>query len=112
MKIRLLLAFLFFSISISAQNGVQTVKGQIIDQQSELPLIGATIQLLSSTQTIGTSSDFDGFFSIPNVPLGRQEFSVEYLGYEAMIVPNVQVTAKNGRNLNRSRGSSYNCRSS
>jgi len=89
----LTLIIFLFSTSLFAQNGTQRVKGQIIDQQSELPLIGATIELLSDDLSLGTSSDIDGFFVLEGVPFGRQNFRAEYLGYELVIIPNVQVTA-------------------
>ena len=79
--------------SFYAQNGVQSVKGQILDQQSEMPLIGATIKLISESSTTGTSTDVDGFFVLEGIPLGRQAFEVEYLGYEMLIIPNVQISA-------------------
>ncbi len=89
--------YLLFSILIlpflsTAQDGLQTVKGQIIDQQSEMPLIGATIELIGN-DALGTQTDFDGYFVLDGVPVGRQAFSVSYLGYETVTVPNVEVSA-------------------
>ncbi|MBL7808932.1 MAG: hypothetical protein JNN28_14015, partial [Saprospiraceae bacterium] len=40
-----LLLALIFSASLSAQT--QTIRGQVLDQQSETPLIGATVQVLN-----------------------------------------------------------------
>ncbi len=97
MKIQIILSIviLLTSSALLAQTQTQTqiVKGQILDQQSETPLIGATIQLVSETLSLGTSSDIDGFFVLENVPFGRQEFTAEYLGYELVFIPNVEVTA-------------------
>ena len=59
----------------------QTVRGIIIDLDSQVPLIGATIQLIGDNP-IGTSSDIDGKFQLDKVPVGRQSFVVQYLGYE------------------------------
>ena len=92
-KLTILITFFLLSIALYAQNGVQTVKGIIIDQQSEIPLIGATIQLVSSTLSLGTSSDIDGYFRLENVPIGRQAFQISYLGYETLTIPNINVTA-------------------
>lgn len=94
MRTTLLLTFLIFSLyNISlAQNGQQNVKGSIIDKQSETPLIGATINL-SGDNSSGAISDVDGLFLLSGVPFGRQAFVVNYLGYETMIIPNVEVTA-------------------
>jgi len=92
-QISILFAVLIFPILTFAQNGVQTIKGIIIDQQSEIPLIGATIQLVASDQSLGTSTDIDGYFRLENVPIGRQAFQISYLGYETITIPNINVTA-------------------
>lgn len=76
--------------SLNAQSGV--IKGIIVDQQSELPIIGATVELLN-VEGIGTTTDLDGYFSLSNVPLGRQAIRVSYLGYESLTLPNIEVTS-------------------
>ena len=70
-----------------------TLRGVVIDQQSESPLIGATVQLLDSEPVLGAVSDADGAFILKNVPVGRQTLRVSYLGYESQTVPNILVTA-------------------
>ncbi len=99
MKNVLLTFSLFFSLPILlfpsngyAQN-TQTVKGKVIDQQSEMPLIGATIEWVNPNETIGTVTDIDGYFRLENIPLGRQEFRISFIGYEAMTIPNIVVSA-------------------
>jgi len=87
----LLLLFLSSQFLLS-QDGMQNVKGVVIDKQSEIPLIGATIQLISDTG-IATVTDFDGNFTLTNVPVGRQSLIVNYLGYETITIPNVEVTS-------------------
>lgn len=82
-------SILFITVSI-AQN-TQNVKGTIIDKQSEIPLIGATIELLGTDN--GTVTDIDGYFRLENVPVGRQSFRVSYLGYNSITLPNMEVRA-------------------
>lgn len=88
----LLLLFLIPFLASAQENG-QTVKGTIIDGQSEIPLIGATIELLSGPSPQGIVTDIDGHFSMPNVPIGRQAFRISYLGYNTVTLPNIVVTA-------------------
>jgi hypothetical protein len=71
----------------------QTVKGKILDAQAEYPLIGATITLVGSDPIMGSITDIDGSFRIDNVPIGRQTFAVQYIGYKSITVPNVLVTS-------------------
>ncbi len=72
------------------QNGV--IKGKIIDKQSEVPLVGATVSIANST-TLGTISDDAGSFEINNVPLGRQILTISLMGYTSATVPNIDVTS-------------------
>ena len=55
---------MLLSVSLYAQNVTQTVKGQIIDKQSEIPIIGATIQWINDQDAIGTTTDIDGYFKL------------------------------------------------
>lgn len=75
------------------QSGTQTIKGQILDQQSEMPLVGATIILIDELSPKGTLTDEFGNFRLEQVPIGRQRLEVRYLGYKTITVPNIVVTA-------------------
>ncbi|MEN0051428.1 MAG: TonB-dependent receptor, partial [Bacteroidota bacterium] len=84
-----LIITLFLMSNAVAQT--QIVKGLITDKQSEMPLIGATISLVG-TDNLGATTDIDGYFRLPNVPIGRHDFQVSYLGYNSITLPNVVVT--------------------
>jgi hypothetical protein len=71
----------------------QNIKGTVIDKQSELPLIGATITIVGSDPLIGTSTDLDGNYIIKDLPIGRYDLRVSSLGYEGITVPNIELTA-------------------
>lgn len=94
----LLFALFLFPFFLAAQTS--TLRGTILDKQSETPLIGATVQVLSPLPTgegpgvgLGATTDVDGQFFIKNVPVGRQTLRITYLGYESQTIPNVLVTA-------------------
>ncbi len=91
MKNTIIIFVLLLSYLSYSQSG--TIKGQIIDKQSELPLAGATIQLLNTTAATGVVADFDGYFTLSNVPLGRHTIRISYIGYETNTVPNIEVTS-------------------
>ncbi len=78
---------------LGAQN--QTIRGVVLDQQSELPLIGATVQRLdaSGQPAGGAMTDADGRFALTEVPVGRHVLRITYLGYEPLTAPNILVTA-------------------
>lgn len=94
MKITISLLFQFLLLNIMmAQTGV--VKGTVLDQQSEIPVIGATVELLDAENNtvVGSITDLDGYFKLEKVPLGRNVLRISYLGYEPMTLPNVEVTS-------------------
>ncbi|MGB5821771.1 MAG: TonB-dependent receptor [Saonia sp.] len=90
MKNHMYLLCILFVYTINAQTG--TVKGIVLDKQSESPLEGATIELLNATDATGVITDFDGRFSLTNVPIGRQAIRISYIGYETSTIPNIEVT--------------------
>lgn len=78
-------------ISLYSQSG--TIKGMVLDQQSELPVVGATVELLGDSNLTGTVSDLDGYFVLNDVPFGRNAIRISYLGYESTTLPNIDVSA-------------------
>lgn len=88
----LLHALLLLVVSASVQ--AQTVSGVLVDAQSEMPLIGATVEVVGNTEaSLGTTTDIDGRFSLTGVALGRQSLRVSYVGYQPQVIDNVVVTA-------------------
>ncbi|MEK9602966.1 MAG: carboxypeptidase-like regulatory domain-containing protein, partial [Flavobacteriaceae bacterium] len=70
------LFFLLLNVFIiSAQN---EVKGIVIDQSTNSPIIGATVVIKNLTR--GTTTDFDGNFTLTNVPEGST-LIFSYLGF-------------------------------
>lgn len=88
-----IILLMLFGLYSFAQDGVQTVKGTIIDKASEIPLIGATVEVVSVDPPIGTTTDINGEFILDNTPVGRHVISISYLGYENTVIPNVMVTS-------------------
>ncbi len=88
----MLLRLLFLSL-LPTLLLAQTVQGTLLDVQSSMPLIGATVEVIGIDPVIGTTTDIDGYFSLSPVPTGRQTLRVSYLGYATQTIPNVLVTA-------------------
>ena len=66
-----------------AYSQTSTVSG-IVSDDTGIPLPGATI-VISGT-TVGTTTDFDGKFTLPDVP-SNASLIITYLGYEKMTIP-------------------------
>ncbi|AUP79851.1 TonB-dependent receptor [Flavivirga eckloniae] len=91
MKFILKLSMLCVSFLLQAQTG--TIKGLVVDKQSEIPLPGATIELLNQEKSTGVITDENGYFTLSNVPLGRQTIRINYVGYEPITLPDLGVTS-------------------
>ncbi len=82
----LLLFALFFAASaIRAQApspSLQTIRGTVLDAESRQPLPGATVVLIGSDPLLGTVTDLDGQFRLSQVPVGRWDMGISYIGYE------------------------------
>jgi hypothetical protein len=92
MKQVFLFLFLILQLGAFAQN-TQTVRGVLLDKQSETPLIGASVQVVGSNPLIGAVTDENGVYALKNVPLGRQQIAFSYIGYNTATIPNVVVNA-------------------
>ncbi len=89
-----ILLSLLLSLALSAQtNLVQNIKGQVIDADTGWPLIGANIQVLNQENTIGTSTDIDGYYTLNELPVGRYSLVCTYLGYKQQQVSNMLLTS-------------------
>jgi len=92
-KLALVATICLASYCCRSQGITQTVKGQITDEQSGAPIIGATVLIAGTDPPIGAITDVQGIFRIKDVPIGRQTIQVSYLGYKPASVPNVLVGA-------------------
>lgn len=71
----------------------QVVRGIVTDKTSEKPLAGVTVIVTGLTPVMGTITDASGRYTLPAVPLGRQQFSYGCAGYQPAVIPEVLITA-------------------
>ncbi|WP_257668005.1 TonB-dependent receptor [Parapedobacter tibetensis] len=76
-----------------AQPSTQTVRGNIRDEASRIPLVGVTVRLLDGDSQIITASDALGNFRLTDVPLGRQTFLATHQGYQPETFHHIIITA-------------------
>lgn len=91
-KIILLFSFLAAIFELLAQSPSQTIKGTVIDKQSQSPIPGVLITILSSDPIKKTLTDLDGLYKLENVAPGRYDIQFKYTGYKEITIPNVIVT--------------------
>ncbi len=75
-NLSLTLIFFGLGLTVTAQG---TISGVILESETGLPIIGATIHL-TEQPTSGTISDADGKFSLEAGTAGS--FTVSYIGYQ------------------------------
>ena len=76
----LLVCVCFLPMALLAQT---KVKGTVLDENGD-GAIGANVVVAGTT--IGTVTDFDGQFEL-NVPEGKKQLVISYLGYKTVTVP-------------------------
>jgi hypothetical protein len=74
-----------------SQNIVQTVKGNVVDNESQITLPGANVAVLGTDPLLGSTTDADGNFKIENVPMGRYTLQISFLGYDPVTIPEILV---------------------
>lgn len=67
----------------------QTIRGQVTDRQSQMPIPGATIVLRNFDPVLATTSGPDGNYRIDKVPVGRISIECAYLGYHTILLEDV-----------------------
>ncbi|MBC5992750.1 TonB-dependent receptor [Pontibacter cellulosilyticus] len=81
------LVLFLLCLSASAQNLSQTIRGRILDKESQEPLIGATVAILTTNPAMGATTDVNGNFRLDKVPVGRHTLRISYVGYEEQVLP-------------------------
>lgn len=94
----IVLTIVFCSKKAKSQDDItQNIRGQIVDAESNFPLIGATIRWLNPDTLIGTITDVNGYYLLEGIPVGRQSLVIEYLGYKTQTLSNILL--KSGKEL-------------
>jgi len=85
-----LISAIFFTAS--AQELTQVIRGQVIDIESQSPLAFASIAVITTDPVLGAVADENGYFRLENVPIGRHDIKVTYVGYESQMIPELMVS--------------------
>lgn len=92
MKRTLYILFILLICHVAfSQNHTQTIRGKVIDKETKTPLVGASVVIINSNPFKGSATDIDGKFRIEGVSVGRQTIKVTYIGYEDLVISNIEI---------------------
>jgi len=69
------------------------IRGKIVDEDTQMPLVGVAVIINNSDPLIGTISDLNGDFAFEPLPVSRYQLNFRFLGYEALELPNVLLSS-------------------
>jgi hypothetical protein len=91
--LRLLITLIIMGNKIQAQTIYQTLRGTVVDKISQIPIPGAVVLLINSNPLNVFTTDANGKFVLNNVPVGKQNLKITYLGYKEIIMQHLTVNA-------------------
>ncbi len=81
--------------TLFAQNLTQTIRGKVTDADTGQALAEATLQILETN--IGTIANAAGDYRLENVPVGRYQLQMRYVGYQTLTI--AELLVESGREL-------------
>ena len=95
---KILMTSILYLLFYGANFAQGTLSGSVFEKDSKEEIIGAYI-IVEGT-TFATTTDFDGFFVIRDIPAGKYSVKVSYIGMETQMIENVVIQAGQKTDLN------------
>lgn len=81
-------------LSVSAQVGQGSIKGLISNGENGEPIPFANVTLMNgSDQVLGTTTDFDGKYTLKPIPPGSYDLQVSYVGFQTKRIAGITVSS-------------------
>ncbi len=94
-----LIATIITAFGAFAQTG--ELSGRVIDDKSNgVPFANVVLEQNGAFTGLGTTTDFDGFYTIKPIDPGKYDVKFSYLGYKTTIINDVQISSDKIRTLN------------
>ena len=78
-----------FTTTLLAQSSSGKLAGQVVDAETQEPLIGANIMLINTS--FGAACDMDGNYFILNITPSTYDIKVSFVGYTSKIIQGVRI---------------------
>ncbi|GAB4250060.1 MAG: hypothetical protein Kow0079_03040 [Vicingaceae bacterium] len=93
-KLIILISVALVATASMAQVGLGTIKGKVLDKDSGEPLPFANVVVFQNgNQVGGATTDFDGKYTISQIPPGKYEIQATYVGYQPIKMTGVVVNS-------------------
>ncbi len=89
-----IITFIALCYGAFSQNLYQTIRGTVIDKQTQSPLPGAVVMLLNSNPIKAVSTDADGKFRLDSVLIGRLQIKTGLISYKEKVQTLVLTSGK------------------
>lgn len=95
MKSILLVVALIY-IPLSYAQITQTVKGRVLDNETQFPIIGARVEIMTSdtVKRYLAVTNMQGEFSVKEVPLGKHDMKITFVGYEPSLTTVIAISGR------------------
>lgn len=88
MKQILFILLLSISFNVSAQTGA--IRGRVIDNVTEQPIQGVSVVFVGDS-SIATVTDNNGQYKLKNLPVGRVNLRMNFIGYETLVLSDISI---------------------
>ncbi|MDR2938074.1 MAG: TonB-dependent receptor [Prevotellaceae bacterium] len=87
------LIFCALSLGTAAQQLSQTIRGRVVERNTQEPIPGVNVQVAVGGELRGAATNEQGEFSLEKIPVGRYSLSATMLGYAPFVASNVLVNS-------------------
>lgn len=97
MKYRLIFTLSIFllvnNLLIAQEKLTQTLRGVVVDKETQIPLPGVNIVISNSSPQQGTITDENGKFRFEKAIVGRITIQASYVGYKSQIIDDISINS-------------------
>jgi hypothetical protein len=84
---------LLLAVGVCAQKNTQTIRGQVSDIESGIPLPGANVVIIKNGDQKAVATDANGSFVFVGMEVGRYLVKVSFVGYENIELPEIMLNS-------------------